>query len=108
MAPARSACPREIAAAVILAAGLAALRVVRARWPQVGADALWLSAGMTGVIVLVLLPAQGTEVPAELREARIRQGLLAGSVGGALAAYHPRKPRPARSWAAGLFVRSGS
>jgi len=213
---------REIAAAVILAAGLVALRVVRARWPQVDADALWLAAGMTGVIVLVLLPAQGiatfyvaailaatsrrslvasgalaagaltglpaglaqalaiyglnapddryagllivimmaitflfavpagvaaawlrsgNEDPAELREARIRQGLLAGSVsgaaaglvltdfvpiavfmmvlgplfgaaggalGGAVAAYHPRKPRPARSWAAGLFVRSGS
>src|SRR5690348_3226899 len=213
---------REIAAAVILAAGLVALRVVRARWPQVDADALWLSAGVTGVVVLVLLPAQGiatfyvaailaatsrrslvangslaagamtglpaglaqalaiyglntpddryvgllivimmastflfavpagvaaawlrsgNEDPAELREARIRQGLLAGSVsgaaaglvltdfvpiavfmmvlgpllgaaggalGGAVAAYHPRKPRPARSWAAGLFVRSGS
>jgi len=213
---------REIAAAVILAAGLVALRVVRARWPQVDAYALWLAVGMTGVIVLVLLPAQGiattyvaailaatsrrslvasgslaagamtglpaglaqalaiyglntpddryvgllivimmaitflfavpagvaaawlrsgNEDPAELREARIRQGLLAGSVsgaaaglvltdfvpiavfmmvlgpllgaaggalGGAVAAYHPRKPRPARSWAAGLFVRSGS
>ena len=212
---------REIAAAVILAAGLVALRVVRARWPQVDAYGLWLSAGMTGVIVLVLLPAQGiatfyvaailaatsrrslvasgalaagaltglpaglaqalaiyglnapddryagllivimmaitflfavpagvaaawlrsgAEDPAELREARIRQGLLAGSVsgaaaglvltdfvpiavfmmilgplfgaaggalGGAVAAYHPRKPRPDRSWAAGLFVRSG-
>ena len=81
----------------------------------------------------------GTEDPAELREARIRQGLLAGSVtgafcglvftnfaavavfmmvlgpllgagggaaGGIVAADHPRKPRPARSWAAGLFVRS--
>jgi hypothetical protein len=82
----------------------------------------------------------GTEDPAELREARIRQGLLAGSVsgavaglvltdfvpiavfmmvlgpllgaaggalGGAVAADHPRRPRPARSWAAGLFVRPG-
>jgi hypothetical protein len=81
----------------------------------------------------------GIEDPAELREARIRQGLLAGSVsgaaaslvltdfvpiavfmmvlgpllgaaggalGGAVGAYHPRTPRPARSWAAGLFVRS--
>jgi hypothetical protein len=81
----------------------------------------------------------GTEDPDALREARIRQGLLAGSVagavagllltdffavaffmmllgpplgaaggalGGAVAADHPRKPRPARSWAAGLFVRS--
>jgi hypothetical protein len=220
--PAPFSLSREIAAAVILGAGLVALRVVRARWPQVDAYALWLSAGMTGVIVLGLLPAQGiatfyvvailaatsrrslvasgplaagamtglpaglaqalaiyglntpddryvsllivlmtaitflfavpagvaaawlrsgNEDPAELREARIRQGLLAGSVsgaaaglmltdfvpiavfmmvlgpllgaaggafGGAVAAYHPRKPRPARSWAAGLFVRSGS
>jgi hypothetical protein len=220
--PAPFSLSREIAAAVILGAGLVALRVVRARWPQVDAYALWISAGMTGVIVLGLLPAQGiaifylaailaatsrrslvasgplaagvmtglpaglaqalaiyglntpddryvsllivimtaitflfavpagvaaawlrsgNEDPAELREARIRQGLLAGSVsgaaaglvltdlvpitvfmmvlgpllgaaggafGGAVAAYHPRKPRPARSWAAGLFVRSGS
>ena len=220
--PAPFSLSREIAAAVILGAGLVALRVVRARWPQVDAYALWLAVGMTGVIVLVLLPAQGiattyvaailaatsrrslvangslaagamtgppaglaqalaiyglntpddryvgllivimmaitflfavpagvaaawlrsgNEDPAELREARIRQGLLAGSVsgaaaglvltdfvpiavfmmvlgpllgaaggalGGAVAAYHPRKPRPARSWAAGLFVRSGS
>jgi hypothetical protein len=220
--PAPFSLSREIAAAVILGAGLVALRVVRTRWPQVDAYALWISAGMTGVIVLGLLPAQGiaifylaailaatsrrslvasgplaagvmtglpaglaqalaiyglntpddryvsllivimtaitflfavpagvaaawlrsgNEDPAELREARIRQGLLAGSVsgaaaglvltdlvpitvfmmvlgpllgaaggafGGAVAAYHPRKPRPARSWAAGLFVRSGS
>ena len=81
----------------------------------------------------------GTGDPKDLREARIRQGLLAGSMagavagvvltnfvavaffmmvlgpllgaaggalGGAVAADHPRKPRPARSWAAGLFVRS--
>jgi hypothetical protein len=81
----------------------------------------------------------GTEDPDALREARIRQGLLAGSVagavtglvltnffaiaffmmvlgpmlgavggalGGVVAADHPRRPRPARSWAAGLFVRS--
>ena len=81
----------------------------------------------------------GTEDPDALREARIRQGLLSGSMagavcglvltnffavaffmmvlgpllgaaggalGGTVAADHPRKPRPARSWAAGLFVRS--
>lgn len=213
---------REIAAAVLLGAALTALRVVRARWPRLDAGALWASAGMTGIVVLALLPAQGiavvyvaailaatsrrslvpgaslaagamtglpaglavalavyglntpddryvgllilimiattflfavpagaaaswlrpgTEDPAELRAARIRQGLYAGSVsgavaglvltdlvpiavfmmvlgpllgaaggalGGAVAADHPRKPRPARSWAAGLFARSGS
>jgi uncharacterized protein YqgC (DUF456 family) len=33
-------------------------------------------------------------------------GAAGGALGGAVAADHPRKPRPARSWAAGLFVRS--
>ena len=212
--------PREIAAAVLLGAALAALHVVRARWPALEASTLWSLTGMTGAVVFVILPAQvlaivlvagilaatsrrspvanaslaagamtglaaglgaalavyelntpddryvdlillsiftatflsgtlagaaaswlrtGTEDPDALRESRIRQGLLAGSVagavagllltdffavaffmmllgpllgaaggalGGAVAADHPRKPRPARSWAAGLFVRS--
>lgn len=212
--------PREIVAVVLLGVALAGLRVVRARWPRLDASTLWAFAGMTGVIVLALVPAQalaiiytagtlaatsrrspvadaslaagamtglaaglaaalavyglntqddryvpliflsvfaitfllgtlagavaswlrsGTEDPDALREARIRQGLLAGSMagavcglvltnfvavaffmmvlgpllgaaggalGGAVAADHPRKPRPARSWAAGLFVRS--
>ena len=211
---------REIIAAVLLGVVLAALRVVWARWPQLDASTLWTFAGMTGIIMLALVPAQGIVIvylaailaatsrrspvanaslgagavtglaaglaaaltvyelntqddryvdlillvvlvttvlsgtlagaatswlqpgtgdPKELREARIRQGLLAGTVsgavaglvltnfvaiavfmmvlgpllgaaggalGGAVAADHPRKPRPARSWAAGLFVRS--
>ena len=95
----------------------------------------FLLAVLAGVAAAWLLP--GTGDPQELREARIRQGLLAGSVagaacgllltnffvvavfmmvigplfgaaggavGGAVAADHPRTPRPARSWAAGLFV----
>jgi len=212
--------PREIAAVVLLGAALAAPPIVRARWPRLEASTLWAISGMTGAIVLALVPVQalaiiyvagilaatsrrspvanaslaagamtglaaglaaaltvyelntpddryvdlillgvfavtflfgtvagaaaswlrsGAEDPAELREARIRQGLLAGSatgamaglvltnfvavaffmmilgpalgaaggaLGGAVAADHPRKPRPARSWAAGLFVRS--
>jgi hypothetical protein len=211
---------REITAAVLLGVGLASLRVVRARWPQLDASTLWACTVMTGAVLLAALPAQalvvgyvaltlaatsrrspvanaslaagavaglaaglgsalavyelstpddryvdliflsifaaallsgtlagaaaawlwsGTEDPDALREARIRQGLLAGSVagavagllltnffavaffmmllgpllgavggalGGAVAAAHPRRPRPARSWAAGLFVRS--
>ena len=96
-----------------------------------------LSGTLAGAAASWLLP--GTGDPQELREARIRQGLLAGAVagavcglvltnfvavavfmmvlgpllgaaggalGGSVAADHPRKPRPARSWAAGLFVRS--
>ena len=95
----------------------------------------FLLAALAGVAAAWLL--SGTEDPQELREARIRQGLLAGSVagaacgllltnffvvavfmmvigpllgaaggalGGAVAADHPRRPRPARSWSAGLFV----
>jgi hypothetical protein len=218
--PAPFSLAREITAAVLLGVGLASLRVVRARWPQLDASTLWVFTGMTGAVVLAIVPAQalaiiyvagtlaatsrrspvanaslaagamtglaaglgsalagyelstpddryvdliflsifaaallsgtlagaaaswlrsGTEGPDALREARIRQGLLAGSVagavagllltnffaiaffmmllgpllgaaggalGGAVAAAHPRKPRPARSWAAGLFVRS--
>ena len=92
-------------------------------------------AALAGVAAAWLL--SGTEDPQQLREARIRQGLLAGSVagafcgmlltylfvvavfmmilgpllgaaggtlGGGVAADHPRRPRPARSWSAGLFV----
>jgi hypothetical protein len=33
-------------------------------------------------------------------------GAVGGALGGVVATGHPRKPRPARSWAAGLFVRS--
>ena len=211
---------REIAAVVLLGAALATPPVVRIRWPQVDATTLWAISGMTGAIVLAVVPVQalailyaggilaatsrrspiatvslaagamtglaaglaaalavyelntpddryvdlillvllvtttlsgtlagaaaswlrpGTGDPRESREARIRQGLLAGTasgavaglvltdfvaiavfmmvlgpllgaaggaLGGAVAADHPRKPRPARSWAAGLFVRS--
>jgi hypothetical protein len=211
---------REIAAVVLLGAALATPPVVKIRWPQVDATTLWAISGMTGAIVLAVVPLQalailyaggilaatsrrspiatvslaagamtglaagltaalavyelntqddryvdlillllfvttilsgalagaaaswlrpGTGDAKELREARIRQGLLAGTasgavaglvltnfvaiavfmmvlgpmlgaVGGALggmvAADHPRRPRPVRSWAAGLFVRS--
>jgi hypothetical protein len=97
----------------------------------------FLLATLAGAAASWLL--SGTGDPKDLREARIRQGLLAGStagavcgvvltnfvavaffmmvlgpllgaaggaLGGAVMADHPRKPRPARSWAAGLFVRS--
>jgi hypothetical protein len=32
-------------------------------------------------------------------------GALGGAVGGFVAAGHPLRSRPARSWAAGVFVR---
>jgi hypothetical protein len=136
----------SLAAGVIagLAAGLAAaLAVYAAAGDDNYAGLLvlgmlvltFLLAALAGVAAAWLLP--GTGDPQELREARIRQGLLAGSMagaacgllltyffvlavfmmvmgplagaaggalGGAVAADHPRRPRPARSWSAGLFV----
>jgi len=127
-----------------LAAGLAAALAVYAA----PGDDSYLGPLVLGMLVLTFLLAalagvaaawrlSGTGDPHELREARIRQGLLAGSVagaacgllltsffvvavfmmvigpllgaaggavGGAVAADHPRRPRPARSWSAGLFV----
>jgi len=126
-----------------LAAGLVVALAVYANIPDSYAGLMVL-----GMLVLTFLPAalagvaaawllSGTGDPQELREARIRQGLLAGAVagaacgllatnfsvvavfmmvigplagaaggalGGAVAADHPRRPRPARSWSAGLFV----
>jgi hypothetical protein len=96
-----------------------------------------LSGALAGAAASWLRP--GTGDPGELREARIRPGLLAGTasgavaglvltnffaiavfmmvlgpllgaaggaLGGAVAADHPRRLRPVRAWAAGLFVRS--
>jgi hypothetical protein len=97
---------------------------------------LFLLAGLAGVAAAWLLP--GTGDPQELWTARGRQGALAGSVagavcgmlltnffvvavfmmvigplvgaaggaiGGLVVADHPPRSQPARSWAAGLFVR---
>ena len=128
-----------------LAAGLAAaLAVYELNTPDdryVGPLVLGMLALTFGLAALAGVAAawllSGTGDPQELREARIRQGLLAGSVagaacgllltnffvvavfmmvigplvgaaggalGGAVAADHPRSPRPARSWSVGLFV----
>ena len=128
-----------------LAAGLAAALAV---YGLATPDDRYVGLLVLGMVTLTFLLAalagvsaawrlSGTEDPQELREARIRQGLLAGSVagaacgllltnffvvavfmmvigpltgaaggalGGAVAADHPRRPRPARSWSAGLFV----
>ena len=211
--------PREIIALVLAGAALAALPVVKARWPEADPIALWCVAGIAGLLVFIAVPLQalviiyvaavlaattrrppvanaslaagtlaglgtglaatlaiyelstpddryvdllflglcttlflfaglagaaaawllpGTGDAEEVRVARGTQGLLAGAVvgavcgllltnffvvavifmvggpllgagggaiGGFLAADHPLTPRPARSWAVGLFVR---
>ena len=128
-----------------LAAGLAvALAVYALNTP----DDRYAGPLILGMVVLTVLLAALAGVAAawtvpdienqqQLREARVRQGLLAGlvagaacgmlltsffvvavfmmvlgpllgagggAIGGAVAAEHPRRPRPARSWSAGLFV----
>jgi hypothetical protein len=195
--------PREIAALVLVGAALAALAVVKARWPDADPSLLWAIAATAGLLVFFAVPLQALAVvyvaailaatsrrspvtnaslaiyelasssdryagllvlgmlaltfllaalagmaaawllpdtgdPQELWEARGLQGALAGSVAGAvcgllltnffvvavfmmvlgplvgagggaaggfIAADHPPRSQPARSWAAGLFVR---
>jgi hypothetical protein len=128
--------------AVGLATSLAIYEVARTTDRYVGllflavVTMLFLLAALAGVAAAWLL--SGTGDPEELRAARGRQGLLAGSVagavcgllltslfvvaiammvigpplgagggaiGGLIAADHPRRSQPARSWAAGLFTR---
>jgi len=67
---------------------------VPAGWPRLG----WLAAGAVCGLVLTNFFAVAFFM--------MVLGPLLGAAGGAVAADHPRKPRPARSWAAGLFVRS--
>ena len=53
---------REIAALVILGAALAALAVVKARWPDTDPSALWAVAGMAGVMIFVVVPLQALAI----------------------------------------------
>ena len=50
--------PREIAAPVVLGAALAALAVIKARWPDADASMLWAAASMAGFVIFVLVPLQ--------------------------------------------------
>jgi hypothetical protein len=50
--------PREIAALAIIGAALAALAVVKARWPDTEASALWAAASMAGFVIFTLVPLQ--------------------------------------------------
>jgi hypothetical protein len=80
---------REIIAAVLLGVALAALRVVRARWPQLDAGILWTFAGMAGVMMLALVPAQEIAIV---------------YVAGTLAATSRRSPVASASLAAGAMT----
>ncbi len=100
----------EIAGLVLLAALVAVPLIIRARRPSVEPSTLWSITGVAGVSVWMLLPLQllvlaiitlavaatagalsawllpDTAEPGDLREACIRQGLLAGTVAGAAGA----------------------
>jgi hypothetical protein len=54
--------PREIAALVLVGAALAALAVVRARWPDADAFTLWAIAGTAGLLVFFAVPLQALAV----------------------------------------------
>jgi hypothetical protein len=50
--------PREIAALVLVGAALAALAVVKARWPDADAFALWAIAAAAGLLMFFAVPLQ--------------------------------------------------
>ena len=92
--------PREIAGLALVGAVLAVPLVIKAIWREADASTVWAFSCTTGglVLTLVVLGAVFMMVIGPLL------GLAGGLAGGALAADHPRRSRPDRSWAAGLFV----
>jgi uncharacterized membrane protein YhaH (DUF805 family) len=54
--------PREITALVVLGAALAALAVVKARWPDADPDTWWAVSGLAGVLMFVVVPVQALAV----------------------------------------------
>jgi hypothetical protein len=53
--------PREIAALVVLGAALAALAVVRARWPDADPSVLW-AFGIAGAVIFMVVPVQALAI----------------------------------------------
>ena len=80
---------REIAALVVLGAALAALAVVKARWPDTDPSALWAVAGMAGAVIFVVVPLQALAII---------------YVAGVLAATSRRSPVANASLAAGVIA----
>ena len=133
--------PREMIALVMAGAALAALPVVKARWPDADPGARWSVAGIAGLLAFVAVPLQtlsvvyvaavlaATSRRPPVASASLAAGTLAGLVTGlaaTLAIYELSTPndryadplllglcttlflltpRPARSWAVGLFAR---
>jgi len=60
--PAPFSLPREIVAAVVVCAGLAALAVIKIRWPDADPAALGSVAAIAGVILFVTVPLQALTV----------------------------------------------
>jgi len=54
--------PREILAVVLVGAALAALAVVKARWPDADVMALWAIAGIAGMLVFFAVPLQALAI----------------------------------------------
>jgi hypothetical protein len=60
--PAPFSLPREIVAIVVVCAGLAALAVIKIRWPDADPAALWSVAAIAGVILFATVPLQALTV----------------------------------------------
>jgi len=84
--------PREIAAVVLLGAALAALPLVKARCPDVGADGLWAIAGTAALLIFFVVPLQALAIV---------------YVAGILAATSWRSPAANVSLAAGVIAGLG-
>jgi hypothetical protein len=89
MAQARSAWPREIIALVLVGAALAALAVIKPRWPDAEPAALWALAASAGLLVLYAVPLQA---------------LATIYVAGILAATSRRSPVASASLGAGAIT----
>ena len=60
--PAPFSLPREIVAPVVVCAGLAALAVIKIRWPDADPAALWSVAAIAGVLVFATVPLQALTI----------------------------------------------
>jgi hypothetical protein len=95
---------REIATVVVLGVALAALAVVKTRWPDAKADAGWTIAWMAGVVIFLLVPLQelavvyaaGVLVATSRRSPAANVSVAAGTIAGLAA-----------SLACGLVIHEG-
>ena len=87
--------PREIIALVLLGAALAALAVVKARWPDADPSLLWAVAAVAGLLVFFAVPLQALAIvyvagilAATSRRSPVTNASLAGGTITGLGPHH--------------------